>query len=99
MSLVVVCGSHEDARLSIKHDGKLNIMDKSAGVRVCGLSDWTKACVIVGFGPKARAWQIVPGATDFRVGLGRLYVSGQVTVVCSTNNARKAREMFKEFKP
>ena len=96
---MVVCGSSESGRLSIRHDGRSKLIEKVGNIVQLAITDWTWACVIAGLGDKARCWMLAPGSFQQRIGIQPFQVAGGFSVVLQTNNARRARYMFSSTKP
>ena len=97
--LMVVCGSSESGRLSIRHDGRSRLIEKVGNIVQLAITDWTWACVIAGLGDKARCWLITQGDVHQSIGKHPFHVAGSFSIVVHTNNARRARYMFSSTKP
>jgi hypothetical protein len=98
--LEVRMGSASGASLSVKSKHPI-LIDEQIGKASHGqITSWTRVLVrTTGEGGSKRAWVLVPGPEDNQIAHDEFFVRGRFTIAETTNNPKKADEIWKGTQP
>ena len=98
--LDVCMGSKGGASFSVRTATPIAISERSEGVLVGKLAQWSRVLVCTtGVGGSQRVWIIEPGPEQNEIAFGDFHVRGRFTIADGSNNPRKVAEIWKRTPP
>ena len=97
--LFVRCGSNAGSTLSVKASTEITNSTRQGNIVIGQFDGWSKIAVLASCGPKARFFILEPSSNENSFEFDGLFVRGRFDIVTKDNNAKRARESFKQFTP
>lgn len=98
-ALEVRCGSNNEAQFNVKTPRQLVSTRRSKGAVIGTADAWERVAVLAAKDDGARLFVLQPADEMNELEFEGFYVRGWFIVTRTENNARRAREAFKAFKP
>jgi hypothetical protein len=83
----------------LRYVGQSDVKRDGGNIVVGTISNWRRMALLTGRKEKARYFEIEPADDEHEIAFAGYYLRGRFRVVRKDNNARRAREAYRQFVP